>query len=141
LHLAQNLFGLAGGGGLITEIHLKPDLSSIANGDVLQLDHMPSWKVRKNPFTRNSHNSTIDPSGDSSDEPVYAYNEMQNIEGEVVLWLPPGKSLEHNGIKVQLLGRIDLVRTYLSLPHNYFKSFVPTNRCLILYCICLCLLH
>ena len=111
MHLAQNLFGLAGGGGLITEIHLKPDLSSIANGDVLQLDRMPSWKVRNNPFSRHSHNST-DPSGDSSsDEHVYAYNETQNIEGEVVLWLPPGKSLEHNGIKVQLLGRIDLVRT------------------------------
>jgi len=72
---------------------------------------MPSWKVRKNPFCLSAQQS-VDPSftvESLSDELIYAFDGMQNIEGEVVLWLPPGKTLEHNGIKIQFMGRIDLV--------------------------------
>jgi hypothetical protein len=96
---------------MIIEIRLNPDPQSIAAGQIVKLDHMPSWKVRKNPFSAKVTSSS---SGDSVDA-LFAYDEDQNIEGEVVLWLPPGKSMEHTGIKVQFLGRIDLVRSRLFL--------------------------
>ena len=99
---------MGGGGGLIIEICLNPDPASIAAGDITQLDHVPCWKIRKNPFSSRVAHVSTEQTNDST-EPIFAYDETENIEGHVVLWLPPGKSLEHNGIKVQLLGRIDLM--------------------------------
>lgn len=41
---------------------------------------------------------------------VYAYDgRCQDVQGVINLILQPGKKFDHNGIKVQFLGRIDMV--------------------------------
>jgi hypothetical protein len=41
---------------------------------------------------------------------LYAYESHQDIGGVVTLHLSPGKQVEHLGIKIQFIGRIDTVR-------------------------------
>jgi Vacuolar protein sorting-associated protein 26 len=41
----------------------------------------------------------------------FAYEASQDIKGKVILTLPSGKKADHLGIKIQFIGRIDMVRT------------------------------
>ena len=41
---------------------------------------------------------------------VVAYEASQDVAGVIRLRIPPGKKMEHLGIKVQFIGRIDMVR-------------------------------
>jgi vacuolar protein sorting-associated protein 26 len=53
----------------------------------------------------------------------YAYEASQDVEGVVVLRLPPGKKTEHLGIRVQFIGRIDMsVGIHEGKPHYDFVS-------------------
>jgi hypothetical protein len=42
---------------------------------------------------------------------VVAYEVSQDVAGIVRLRIPPGKKMEHLGIKIQFIGRIDMVRS------------------------------
>lgn len=102
------------------------------NENALRMDHHPSWKLHKNPFWRVKHpsiaakaaaaphlvdetvsgsvvNSALAP-GVATSRQMYAYESSQNVEGMVVLTLPSGKKMDHLGIKIQFIGRIDMVR-------------------------------
>jgi vacuolar protein sorting-associated protein 26 len=52
--------------------------------------------------------STYPQSAGSEESTLYVYEASDDIEGQVVFRLPPGKKAEHLGIKVQFLGRIDM---------------------------------
>jgi vacuolar protein sorting-associated protein 26 len=53
----------------------------------------------------------------------FAYEASQDVEGVVVLRLPPGKKTEHLGIRVQFIGRIDMsVGIHEGKPHYDFVS-------------------
>ena len=41
---------------------------------------------------------------------ILAYEAHQDVGGYVTLHVAPGKRVEHLGIKVQFIGRIDMVR-------------------------------
>lgn len=85
--------------------------------DLIPMDHYPSWKLHKNPFWRVKHpNGTkavapmVAASGEIEVKPsMFAYEAHQDVGGVVTLKLSPGKKLEHLGIKVQFIGRIDMV--------------------------------
>lgn len=54
---------------------------------------------------------------------VYAYEADQDVQGVVILRMPPGKKVEHMGIKVQFVGRIDLsIGVHEGRPHHDFVS-------------------
>ena len=185
--LQGKFFGaLTGGSGLTVEIRLTPpppqppqpatDASSgviMAKPMVVPMDHLPSWKMHKNPFWRVKHpqrvapqsnnmmmppsqqpssdpyNSHMSPGPDSHYHPGqppphhptagggapmmmqspavshqwYAYEASQDIEGHVILTLPPGKKADHLGIKLQFIGRIDMsVGIHEGKPHYDFVS-------------------
>lgn len=42
-------------------------------------------------------------------EVIYAFGEMEDVQGVVRLCLPPGKKFDHLGVKVQFVGRVDMV--------------------------------
>jgi vacuolar protein sorting-associated protein 26 len=66
--------------------------------------------------------SSSDPLTDSSSI-VYAYEASQDVQGAVILRLPPGKKVEHLGIKVQFIGRIDMsIGVHEGRPHYDFIS-------------------
>ena len=114
------------------------------------MDHHPSWKLHKNPFWRVKHPSlkAVSPADGSSsiattsagDETIttstsiaamnrnphqwYAYEASENVQGVVVLTLPSGKKVDHLGIKIQFIGRIDMVRASILL----FKLLLHTNK-------------
>ena len=44
------------------------------------------------------------------DQTIYAYGEFEDVQGVAHLTLPPGKKFEHLGIKIQFVGRVDMVR-------------------------------
>lgn len=46
---------------------------------------------------------------------LFGYEASQDVGGVVTLQVPPGKKLEHLGIKVQFIGRIDMVRTKIMM--------------------------
>lgn len=99
--------------------------------NALPMDHHPSWKLHKNPFWRVKHPSlvakqqvaphlvdetaprtTVNHSlapGVITSHQMYAYEASQDVEGVVVLTLPAGKKMDHLGIKIQFIGRIDMV--------------------------------
>lgn len=120
---------------------------------VVPMDHTPSWKMHKNPFWRVKHPQRIAPqnmtamiqrqpdynmpSSNLSGIPpnqggpimmqapaqIYAYEASQDIEGHVVLTLPPGKKADHMGIKLHFIGRIDMsVGIHEGKPHYDFVS-------------------
>ena len=84
------------------------------------MDHFPSWKLHKNPFWRVKHPAagikvaSIAPNaytGEMEVKPqILAYEAHQDVGGYVTLHVAPGKRVEHLGIKVQFIGRIDMVR-------------------------------
>jgi vacuolar protein sorting-associated protein 26 len=85
------------------------------------LDHYPSWKLHKNPFWRVKHPANVGqkqlaavtPVMTANGElevraPIVAYEQHQDVSGVVTLHLAPGKKVEHLGIKIQFIGRIDM---------------------------------
>mmetsp|Transcript_30714 Transcript_30714/g.72067 ORF Transcript_30714/g.72067 Transcript_30714/m.72067 type:complete len:314 (-) Transcript_30714:59-1000(-) len=53
----------------------------------------------------------------------FAYEASQDIEGQVIITMPPGKKTEHLGIRVQFIGRIDMsVGIHEGKPHYDFVS-------------------
>jgi vacuolar protein sorting-associated protein 26 len=97
------------------------------------MDHHPSWKLHKNPFWRVKHpggnrlstvtNTFATPSetGGKVKEPIYAYRADQDVSGKVILNC--SKKVEHLGIKVQFIGRIDMsMGIHEGKPHYDFIS-------------------
>ena len=58
---------------------------------------------------------------------LYAYGEHEDIQGVVHLVLPPGKKFESLGIKIQFVGRVDMVRAY------YIFCYVTALHCIFRY--------
>ena len=101
------------------EIKLTPQ----SQQGIIPMDHFPSWKLHKNPFWRVKHpngsklasvSPMMNPStGELEVKPqMFAYESNQDVGGSVKLHLTPGKKVEHLGIKVQFIGRIDMVRVF-----------------------------
>jgi hypothetical protein len=117
--LIKSFFGLGGGGlkvDIILQDAVKPgqqqDQPPVPNDQVVPMHHTPSWKLRKNPFFRVG--STVVPAMNEMGVPaICAYEAAQDVGGKIVLTLPPGKKADHLGIKIQFIGRIDMVRTLL----------------------------
>lgn len=87
----------------------------------IPMDHFPSWKLHKNPFWRVKHPNgaklaSVAPVMNSATgemevkQPMFAYESNQDVGGSVTIHLAPGKKVDHLGIKVQFIGRIDMVR-------------------------------
>ena len=83
------------------------------------MDHYPSWKLHKNPFWRVKHPAgtklaSVAPNAITGEmevkQQLFAYESHQDVGGVVTLHVAPGKKIEHLGIKVQFIGRIDMVR-------------------------------
>jgi vacuolar protein sorting-associated protein 26 len=88
-------------------------------GAIVPMDHFPSWKLHKNPFWRVKHPSNgqklaaVTPvmsiTGEMEVRPqLFAYEQHQDLSGVVTLHLSPGKKVEHLGIKIMFIGRIDM---------------------------------
>ena len=115
----KSLFGaLTGGSGVKIDIKLVPHQGQ--EQGIIPMDHYPSWKLHKNPFWRVKHPNNaaklaavapvMSATGQVEVKPqMFAYEASQDIGGVVTLNLAPGKKLEHLGIKVQFIGRIDMV--------------------------------
>lgn len=119
---------MTGSGGVKIEIKLVPQqphqqqqqpvpLGARSN-EIIPMDHYPSWKLHKNPFWRVKHPSgtkmaAVAPNSFTGDLEVksqlFAYEAHQDVGGCVTLHVAPGKKIEHLGIKVQFIGRIDMV--------------------------------
>lgn len=106
---------LTGQGGVKIDIRLTPQ-----NGvHAVPMEHYPSWKLHRNPFWRVKHPNATKPASIApamgqygemqQQDQVFAYESHQDIAGVVTLNLAPGKKVEHLGIKVQFIGRIDTV--------------------------------
>merc|ERR1719410_1024280 len=89
-------FGL-GSSGLTVEINL--DAAPSESSKIFAVD-VPSWKVRRNPF---HHALKQTGTGDT-----FAYDSCEDVKGNVILSLPYGKRVDHLGIKVEFVGRIDM---------------------------------
>ena len=125
------------------QINIKPDQSRLENEGVKKLDHALTWKVRKNPFSALKNfkqdqigNSDMNDSStvlsditshtlggvdvERSDENsvLYVYDASEDVEGFVNLYLPPGKKADHLGIKVELIGQIEMVSPMSLLSNN-----------------------
>lgn len=83
------------------------------------MDHYPSWKLHKNPFWRVKHPAgtklaSVAPNAITGEmeikQQLFAYESHQDVGGVVTLHVAPGKKIEHLGVKVQFIGRIDMVR-------------------------------
>lgn len=101
----MSFFGL--GGGLKVFVSLLPSEKSVT------VSHMPSWKVRRNPFALVQPNSNRkdDDSDDKGrlvpaidkqvvrhdEDKVYIYLDNDDIHGVVTLTVTPGKQAEHLG--------------------------------------------
>ena len=105
---------LTGGGGVKIDIQLTPPQGQKG---IIPMDHFPSWKLNKNPFWRVKHpngikGASVAPVMNSYGElevkpQIFAYESHQDVVGTVALHLAPGKKVEHLGIKIQFIGRID----------------------------------
>lgn len=105
---------LTGGGGVKIDIQLTPPEGQKG---IIPMDHFPSWKLNKNPFWRVKHpngikGASVAPVMNSYGElevkpQIFAYESHQDVVGTVALHLAPGKKVEHLGIKIQFIGRID----------------------------------
>jgi Vacuolar protein sorting-associated protein 26 len=90
----------------------------LPSNEILPMDHYPSWKLHKNPFWRVKHPlgtkmAAVTPNSITGEleakSQLFAYEAHQDIGGFVTLHVAPGKKIEHLGIKVQFIGRIDTV--------------------------------
>lgn len=96
-----------------------PPQPGAPSSGIIPMDHYPSWKLHKNPFWRvkspgGVKSSAVAPNvmtGEMEIKPqLFSYEAHQDIGGVVTLQMAPGKKVEHLGIKVQFIGRIDMVR-------------------------------
>jgi len=118
---------ITGAGGVKIDIRVTPtDHQKQTPDAIVAMDHYPTWKLQKNPFWRVKHpNSTnnnrmasvapapIIPGDPNSfmaaqERTIFAYEQYQDVSGVVTLHLAPGKKVEHLGIKIQFIGRIDM---------------------------------
>lgn len=95
-----------------------------SNDQVVPMHHAPSWKLRKNPFWRVSGNSVVPAMNEMGTFALCAYEASQDVSGKVMLTLPPGKKADHLGIKIQFIGRIDMVRLRL-----FVQSLLVLQSC------------
>ena len=106
---------MTGGGGVKIDIRLTPPQQQQG---IIPMDHYPSWKLHKNPFWRVKHPNSanklasvtpvMNSNGELEVKPqLFSYESHQDVVGSVALHLAPGKKVEHLGIKVQFIGRID----------------------------------
>ena len=78
------------------------------------LDAMHAQQVQQQQFNMNMNNMNMGMGTGvqnyaQEQEIIYAFGEMEDVQGVVHLRLPPGKKLEHLGVKIQFVGRVDLV--------------------------------
>lgn len=111
---------ITGSGGVKIDIRTMPTPQQLQTpGAIVPMDHYPSWKLHKNPFWRVKHPASahkvasVAPvmgiTGEmEARQPMFAYEQHQDLSGMVVLHLAPGKKVEHVGIKVMFIGRIDM---------------------------------
>jgi len=113
---------ISGAGGVKIHIRSSPTPEQKQTpGAIAQIDHYPNWKLQKNPFWRVKHpNSSLFNSQASiapimagggqfqQEKSLFVYEQHQDVSGTVILQIAPGKQVEHLGIKVQFIGRIDM---------------------------------
>jgi Vacuolar protein sorting-associated protein 26 len=135
---------LTGSGGIKIEIKLVPQQPSagpVAYNEIIPMDHYPSWKLHKNPFWRVKHPSSlasmnkmaaVAPNAITGELEVksqlFAYEAQQDVGGVVTLHIAPGKKIEHLGIKVQFIGRIDMVSATILV---WTPSFTTWTKCFV----------
>jgi vacuolar protein sorting-associated protein 26 len=137
---------MTGAGGVKVDIRFIPsDQQKQSPGAVVPIDHYPTWKLNKNPFWRvkhpnssnnnnnNNRMASVAPApiipGDpnsfmaAQERTIFAYEQHQDVGGVVTLYLAPGKKIEHLGIKIQFIGRIDMsMGVNEGRPHYDFVS-------------------
>lgn len=134
---------ITGAGGVKIDIRFTPtEQQSLSTGSaVVPMDHYPSWKLQKNPFWRVKHpnskrKASMAPAapalsgGDpnammmaAQERTIFAYEQHQDVGGMVTLYMAPGKQIEHLGIKIQFIGRIDMSMSVNDhRPHYDFVS-------------------
>ncbi len=67
-------------------------------------------------------------------EEVYAYDATMDVEGVITLSIPPGKKVEHMGMRVEFVGRIDMVSLKKLL-------FTPLFQNTFLFLVLICFLQ
>lgn len=106
-------------------------------GAIVPMDHYPGWKLHKNPFWRVKHpmdaqkiapaTPVMSVTGEMEVRPqLFAYEQQQDLSGVVTLHLPPGRQVEHMGIKIMFIGRIDM--TGLNDPGRPHYDFVSLSK-------------
>ncbi|MGK3734785.1 MAG: vacuolar protein sorting-associated protein 26 [Bacillariaceae sp.] len=135
---------ITGAGGVKVDIRFTPtDQQKQSTGAIVPIDHYPTWKLNKNPFWRvkhpnssnnnNNRMASVAPApiipGDpnsfmaAQERTIFAYEQHQDVGGVVTLHLAPGKKIEHLGIKIQFIGRIDMsMGVNEGRPHYDFVS-------------------
>lgn len=112
---------------------MPPQNPGLPSNGIIPMDHYPSWKLHKNPFWRvkspgdSMRTAAVAPNimvGAMEIKPqLFAYEAHQDIGGIVTLQMSPGKKVEHLGIKVQFIGRIDMgFGVHEGRPHYDFIS-------------------
>mmetsp|Transcript_21941 Transcript_21941/g.54304 ORF Transcript_21941/g.54304 Transcript_21941/m.54304 type:complete len:373 (-) Transcript_21941:1939-3057(-) len=113
---------ISGAGGVKIHIRSTPTSEQRQTPNAIaRMDHYPSWKLQKNPFWRVKHpnsggrgfhnQASVAPNmqyGQMQETAMFAYEQHQDVSGIATLYLAPGKKVEHMGIKVQFIGRIDM---------------------------------
>lgn len=61
------------------------------------------------PMNMGMNNMQQFPNMQIQQQTLYAYGEHEDVQGVVHLTLPPGRKIEHGGVKVQFVGRVDMV--------------------------------
>jgi hypothetical protein len=159
------LFGI-GGNPLQIQIEIQPNQNSLQSKSIVPLDHSPNWRVSKNVFMSSLSKQTLqnvirknntammqvhphqpvvaEPQfGGMSPQPlqpiIYAHSETEDVQGVVHLMLQPGKHFEHAGIKIQFVGRIEMVRRFsagMCVTHSSIHpSIHPSIRVSCHYCL------
>jgi hypothetical protein len=132
------LFGI-GSNPLQIQIEIQPNQNSLQSKTIIPLDHSPNWRVSKNVFMSSLSKQTLQnvirknntailqvhPHQPVVAEPqfggmpqqqlqpiIYAHSETEDVQGVVHLLLQPGKHFEHAGIKIQFVGRIEMVSVW-----------------------------
>lgn len=126
---------ISGAGGVKIHIRTTPTPEQKQSPQaVVPIDHYPNWKLQKNPFWRVKHPSMnrssqaavapMMPGGQQMvQEQLFAYEQHQDVSGIVTLYMQPGKKVEHLGIKIQFIGRIDMsLGANEGRPHYDFVS-------------------
>lgn len=142
---------ISGAGGVKIDIRTTLTPQQKQSGAIAPIDHYPNWKLQKNPFWRVNHPNSnrfnkqasvgsIMPGGQQQQQQqmimggghhhhqettttIFAYEQQEDVGGIVTLHLAPGKKVEHLGIKIQFIGRIDMsMGVNEGRPHYDFVS-------------------